>query len=92
MEGLEEVGPMRFYRVKREASYFLVGTGKVASRAPNSLSLEELSGPEVVLKYHFVKGLVTETKSRIEPVAAGSTVPFIRLIDPPPRLRIFLDR
>ncbi|MBK7565196.1 MAG: hypothetical protein IPI21_13430 [Propionivibrio sp.] len=91
LEKLEQVGPMHFFRVTREANYFLSGSGKILARSPNSLLLDELTGSEVVLKYHFVKGLVTEPPLQLEPKFMGSPAPFIKLINPPPKLRIFLD-
>ncbi|WP_394399790.1 hypothetical protein [Roseateles sp. LKC17W] len=92
LENMGEVGPVRFYRVNRENSYFISGSGKVAGRSPNSLTLEAIEGSEVILKYHFVKGLLAEPPVEMEPVYAGSPAPFIKLVNPPPKLRIYMGK
>jgi hypothetical protein len=92
LDNMGEVGPVRFYRVRRENSYFISGSGKVVERSPNSLTLDAIEGSEVILKYHFVRGLLAEPPVEMAPVYAGSPAPFIKLVNPPPKLRIYMGK
>lgn len=88
---LEEVGPLLFYRVERQPSYFVQGSGRVAGREPNSLVLEDLAGPDIILKYHFFEGLATSPPMQIDSIRLmDDPVPFIRLNSPPSSLRIYI--
>jgi hypothetical protein len=88
-----EFRELRFYRVNRQASYFIKGSGRVAARAHNLLQLTELGGDEVVLKYHYVPGLKSDPEVELAPQAEmDDPNPFIRIVHPPKGLSIFLPR
>jgi hypothetical protein len=89
---LDEVGPLLFYRVERQSSYFVQGSGRVAGRGPNYLLLEDLAGSEVILKYHFFEELTTSPPTQIDSIQMmNDPVPFIRLKSPPSSLRIYIN-
>lgn len=82
-------GPFQTYKVDGPHSFFVSGSGVVTHFGFNDLALDQLKGAQVVLKYHFVPGLKAAPATRIEPVTlAGDPTPFIRLIDPPPRVTL----
>ena len=82
----ERIGPVHLMKVHQPLSWFVAGEGKV-NAAFNRLALSELKGSEVILKYHWVEGLMASPPTRIEPVKmADDPIPFIKLIDPPGNL------
>jgi hypothetical protein len=82
------IGPVHLMKVNQSFSWFLEGGGKLKA-AFNRLELSELSGNEVVLKYHWVEGLRGTPAVKIIPVElSDDPIPFIKLIDPPPRLTL----
>jgi hypothetical protein len=84
-------GPFQTYRVEGPHSFFVSGSGVVSHAGFNDLELDWLQGTQVVLKYHYVAGLVTNPAARVEPVTLpGDPSPFIRLIEPPPRITLRL--
>jgi hypothetical protein len=82
----QRIGPVHLMKVRQPLSWFIKGEGKVAA-GWNRLDLSELAGDEVILKYHWVKGLTSTPTARIEPVLfADDPIPFIKLVGPPARL------
>ncbi len=80
---------LNVYRINRPRSFFMSGTGRVAERGHNRIVLEDLAGEEIILKYHFMQGLVSDPVSNIEPVyLMDDPNPFIRIKNPPARLVI----
>jgi hypothetical protein len=80
------IGPVHLMKVHQPLSWFVKGDGKVTP-GWNRLELSELSGGEVVLKYHWVKGLSASAPVIIESEKiADDPIPFIKLINPPARL------
>jgi hypothetical protein len=76
--------PVRIYKVDRPLSYFAAGSGRIAARSFNRVEVAGASGPEVVLKYHWLPELVTKPARTIEPVQlAPGQPPFIRVLNPP---------
>jgi hypothetical protein len=68
------------YRVQRQLSYFAVGEGRVEERGINRLVLTDLKGPEIVIKYHFVRGLSADPPAKVEPFdQPGADQPFVRI-------------
>ena len=79
----QRIGPVHLMKVNQPSSWFIAGAGKVTAGL-NRLELSELTGDEVVLKYHWIEGLIASPTVRIEPVKIGDDpIPFIKLIDPP---------
>jgi hypothetical protein len=60
------------------------GAGKV-SAGPNLIRCEEVVGPSVVLKYHWIEGLRATPPASIRPVLLlpGDPIPFIEVVAPP---------
>ena len=88
LEGFKE---LQTYKIERVHSYFLYGKGRILERGHNRLVLGELSGDKVVLKYHYVPGLVSQPAAQIAPVTiAGDPQPFIMISNPPKGLRLSL--
>jgi hypothetical protein len=78
---------LQFYKVNRNHSFFYRGTGNVTKTAPNLIQLDNLKGDEIVLKYHYVKGLEADEDVHIEPIMiANDPLPFIRIVNPPSKL------
>jgi len=51
-----------------------------------------LSGPEVVLKYHYIPGLVSSPETDIKPVyISDDPLPFIQLNNPLEDITLSLD-
>jgi hypothetical protein len=71
---------LTIFRVEQPLDFFLAGSGRVEARRINRLVLSDLKGEEVVVKYHFVKGLKADPPVTIEPFqVAGAARPFVRL-------------
>ena len=84
-------GRLRAYTVKGPHSYFIEGAGQVEARGHNHLLLSGISGKEVVLKYHYVPGMASEPPVAIQGIRIlDDPKTFIRLADPPSRLRLYL--
>jgi hypothetical protein len=82
------VGPVHLMRVNQPLSWFLQGEGEVKASL-NRLDLSELKGKEIVLKYHWAKGLSASPPARIVPVKIyDDPIPFIKIIDPPAALTL----
>jgi len=79
------------YRVERPLSYFLEGRGVVTVSEFNNVVLDGLGGDRVVLKYNYVDGLKSIPAANIESVVPMNGLPpFVRIIAPPPSLRLYL--
>jgi len=89
---MRSIGPFDCFRIKREHSFFLQGSGKVTAEW-NRIYLSELK-PEngkVVLSYHFANGFRTDPRLVVEAYKTGSDpVGFISIEDPPPKLMLKL--
>ena len=86
-----EHGKLKAYIVDRSHSYFLTGTGRVRERGHNHVLITDIAGQEIVLKYHFVPGMRTEPAVQIDGVhLLDDPKPFVRIANPPARLRLYL--
>src|SRR5262245_60040368 len=82
------LGPVHLMRVNQPLSWFVQGEGKVKAGL-NRLELSELKGKEIVLKYHWTKGLSASPSARIVPIRIyDDPIPFIKIIEPPPALTL----
>lgn len=82
------IGPVHLMQVNQPLSWFLAGNGDVRA-GYNRLELSNLEGDELILKYHWVDGLVAQPATRIEPIKiADDPIPFIKLIHPPSALTL----
>jgi hypothetical protein len=85
-----QIGRFKTYEARRSPTYFLSGSGRL-SFDYNTITLEEVhaQGEGVVISFHWMETLQAEPAARIEPVLLGADpVPFIQILDPPPRLTI----
>jgi hypothetical protein len=82
------IGPVYLMRVNQPLSWFIQGEGKVKARL-NRLELSDLKGKEIVLKYHWIKGLSASPPARIAPVKIyDDPIPFIKIFEPPAALTL----
>ena len=83
-----QIGPVHLMKVNQPLTWFLQGDGKIKASL-NRLDLSELKGKEIVLKYHWTKGLSASPPAKIVPVMIGDDpIPFIKIIEPPARLTL----
>ncbi len=83
-----QIGPVHLMKVNQPLTWFLQGDGKIKASL-NRLDLSELKGKEIVLKYHWTKGLSASPPASIVPVMIGDDpIPFIKIIQPPARLTL----
>jgi hypothetical protein len=84
------IGFVRIYETRIDPSYFLHGSGTVVDQAFNRIAVDEASGAEVVLRFHWMETLRCRPGCRVEryPVS-GDRVGFIRVERPPRRFEIY---
>ena len=86
-----EIGPFVVFRLlEPRATYFLKGGGSVTASL-HGIFLRDLrpEDGEIIIKYHYVPGLRSEPKARLEEVRLSDDPHgFIRIIDPPPAMRL----
>jgi hypothetical protein len=84
----QQIGPVHLMKVNQPLTWFLQGDGKIKASL-NRLDLSELKGKEIVLKYHWTKGLSASPPASIVPVKiADDPIPFIKIIQPPASLTL----
>ena len=82
------VGPVHLMRVNQPLSWFFQGEGKVKAGL-NRLYLSELKGKEIILKYHWTKGLSASPPAQIVPIRIyDDPIPFIKIMEPPDTLTL----
>jgi hypothetical protein len=83
-----QIGPIHLMKVNQPLTWFLEGSGKVKASL-NRLELSELKGKEIVLKYHWTKGLSASPPASIVAVKiSDDPIPFIKIIQPPAALTL----
>jgi len=88
---LAVIGKATVYGLDRPHSYVFQGTGHVVGRAFHRISVSGASGPELVLKYNWVPGLVTSPPVTVEAfVPPGSNLALIRIVSPPANFEVRL--
>ncbi len=88
---LGTVGRFAVYEVLREPSFFIKGSGRVTSDY-NRLELTDVQPEdgEVIISYHWMKYLTTDTGAVIErAMVGGDPVGFIKIKNPPARLTVY---
>jgi len=79
------------YEVLREPSFFIKGSGRVTSYY-NRIELSDVQAEdgEVIISYHWMKYLVTDSGAQLERVMIGDDpIGFIKIQNPPARLTIY---
>jgi hypothetical protein len=88
---LSSYGVLKAYRCERSLSYFLAGSGRVTEQHTNNLVLSELSGSDVVIKFHYVRGIKSDPPATILPIQMmDDPNPFIRILNPPKEIRLHM--
>lgn len=88
---ISENDQLSFYRIEHKLSFFIEGTGTISSRTANQLSLSDLKGDVLVLKYHYVPGMRSDPPVAIDGIKMlNDPQPFIRITRPPRTLRIYV--
>ena len=79
-----QFGTVRIYKIDRPLSFIAEGSGRIASRGFDRIHVSGAGGASVILKYHWLPGLVASPAASIEPVQlAPGFPPFIRVRNPP---------
>ncbi len=82
---------IQIYKIDRLLSFMQASSGRIAARSFNRVDVAGASGSQVVLKYHWLPGLVTNPPRTIEPVQlAPDFPPFIRILNPPDHFTVSL--
>ena len=77
------MGPVHLMRVNQPLDWFVQGQGQIIARL-NRLEVSSSGAKEVILKYHWLDGLVSNPPATIIPVKIyDDPIPFIKVIDPP---------
>ena len=81
------------YERSQQPGYFAIGTGEVLARCVNRVEVSVQGAGPVVLKYHWVPGLVSDPPQAIEPMPMlDDPRPLIRIEHPLPRFAIGVGR
>jgi hypothetical protein len=90
LEPTEVVEGYRIYRTRAEPSYFALGTGSVETQRLNTITIADASGPEIVLRFHWLETLRCRPSCEVERFAVpGDRVGMIRIASPPQRFEIY---
>ncbi|MBN1217446.1 MAG: hypothetical protein JXM69_00840 [Anaerolineae bacterium] len=91
VEPLQDLSFAKTYRVKSPGNYFLTGTGQVKVEG-HRIKLWDLQGSEIVLKYHWVPYLQSDSEVVIErEMIASDPHGFIKIVDPPEQITLWVD-
>lgn len=83
-------GAYRVYSVKHAASYFAQGEGRVVAQKLNSITVSDAAGPEVVLRFHWLRTLRCRPDCTVERAPADrDSAGFLRIRNPPSRFEIY---
>lgn len=86
-----EYKQIRTYKIERQLSYFIEGKGRIEKRGHNKVTVSDISGDPVILKYHFVSGMKSEPKATLVPIKImDDPVPFIKIINPPKSIQLYM--
>jgi len=88
---MTEIDKFTIYQVNRKPTFFLKGEGVVKSDY-NRLQLSKIVtvDDEIIINYHFMKGLKTNPERTLERVLIdGDPIGFIRIVNPPRSLVVY---
>lgn len=90
VEPAARFGEVLVLDVHQPRSFFLRGNGRVVAGF-DRIDCFDVEGEDVVLKYHWVRGLRASPPLVLEPVSRpGDPIPLIRIREPPARFRLSL--
>jgi hypothetical protein len=85
------IGPVHLMTVNQPLTWFLQGRGQARAKL-NQLEVSAAGNDEIVLKYHWVDGLVSNPAASIVPVKIyDDPIPFIKVVHPPPSFTLKVD-
>ncbi|HEX2230426.1 MAG TPA: hypothetical protein VHM64_25120, partial [Candidatus Binatia bacterium] len=88
----QRIGPVHLMTVDQPFTWFLQGSGKLKAEL-NRIELSEVSGDEIILKYHWTDGLTATPEACIVPhKLLDDPIPFIKIIKPPRELTLSIKR
>jgi hypothetical protein len=77
------IGPVHLMTVNQPSDWFVRGQGQITATL-NRLEVSTSGAKEVILKYHWLDGLVSNPPATIIPIKIyDDPIPFIKVIDPP---------
>ena len=77
------IGPVHLMTVNQPSDWFVQGQGQITATL-NRLEVSTSGAKEVILKYHWLDGLVSNPPATIIPIKIyDDPIPFIKVIDPP---------
>ena len=77
------IGPVHLMTVNQPSDWFVQGQGQITATL-NRLEVSTSGAKEVIIKYHWLDGLVSNPPATIIPVKIyDDPIPFIKVIDPP---------
>jgi hypothetical protein len=86
------IGPIHLMKVNQPLTWFIEGSGTLKPGL-NRLDLSDVQGKELVLKYHWVPGLLGTPDVKVVPVRMyDDPIPFIRILDPPPAFTLQIGK
>ncbi|HEX7672497.1 MAG TPA: hypothetical protein VF395_23045 [Polyangiaceae bacterium] len=86
----EGVGDYRIYLVRHPSGYFERGGGRVTEQHLDSIRVSDATGPEVVLRFHWLETLRCRPDCTVERAEAhGDGGGFLRVRTPPSTFEIF---
>jgi hypothetical protein len=85
-----DISEHRIYRTTFEPSWFMRGQGRLVEQRFNALEVDDASGDDVVLRFHWLETLRCRPDCKVErePIP-GDRVGFIRVPNPPKRFEIY---
>jgi hypothetical protein len=90
LEPAEVVERYRIYRTRAEPSYFGRGAGRIEAQGLNTIAVADASGPELMLRFHWLETLRCRPDCQLEREAVpGDRVGMIRVPAPPARFEIY---
>lgn len=82
---------LKTYRIERRLDFFLRGSGMVHGPQHNRVTLSEIEGDEIIIKYHYMRGLKSDPLTNIVAMKhPDDPNPFIRILNPPSQLTLYL--
>jgi hypothetical protein len=90
LQPAESVGGFRIYRARAEPSYAARGNARISSQSLNSINVTDVTGPELVLRFHWMETLRCRPGCTIERAPEPfDRVGFVRVRNPPPAFEIY---
>lgn len=86
------IGDIHLMKVNQPLTWVLQGKGNIEAGL-NRIRVFNIAGDEVLLKYHWTEGLISDPPATIRPEKIlDDPIPFIRIVNPPPELTLRIGR